>query len=89
MVKTKLTQKMYDGIKDLVDQALIASNKSVAKKYADRLEFLALDLEGAALNVLHDLCASVKNASGRVSDKESKEYFCQMDLYKLKRFIEN
>ncbi len=88
IVKTKLTQAEYDEIEDLVNRALVVPNKTVAKKYTDRLAFLARWFEGPAHNIINELCASVKAASGRVADKEHKEYFCKMDLFKLRRFIE-
>ena len=88
MIKTKLTQAEYDEIKDLADRALVAPNKAEAKKYTDRLTFLVNYFEGPVHNILSELSAGVKDASGRVADKERKESFCKMDLYKLQRFIE-
>ena len=88
ILKTKLTQAEYDEIEALVDQALSAPNKASAKKYIDRLAFLARDFEGPAHNKLSELCAYVKNASGRVADKDRKESFCKMDLFTLRNFIE-
>ena len=83
-----MTQSEYDEIEGLVNQALSASNKKDAQKYISILEALKRSLEGSARNVMSELCASVKNVSGRVADKEDKEYFCSMDLFKLKMFVE-
>ena len=58
-----------------MDQALSAPNKASAQKYIDRLAFLARDFEGPAHNKLSELCAYVKNASGRVADKDLKSLF--------------
>ena len=87
MFKTKLTQAEYDEIENLANRALVAPNKKEAKGYIDRLAFLASDFQGSVRNIINELCAGVKDASGRVSDKEHKEYFCKMDLYKLRGFI--
>ena len=88
MIKTKLTQAEYDEIKDLTERALVAPNKAEAKRYTDRLAFLVNYFEGPFHNILNELSACVKDASGRVTDKEHKESFCKMDLYKLQCFIE-
>ena len=87
-MKAKLTQAEYDKIENLVNQALSAPNKAEAQKYIGVLEFLALDFEGSLSYKVSELCAGVKNASGRVSDKERKEYPCRQDLFTLRRFIE-
>ena len=83
-----MTQAEYDKIKTLVNQALSAPKKALAKKYIERLYFLARDFEGSAHNKLSELCAYVKNVSDRIADKDSKESFCKMDLFTLRRFVE-
>jgi len=87
-MRYKLQEEEYEKIKELVDYALSASNKAEAKRYIQQLNYAALGLQGAANNILQELIASVNTASGQVSDKERKSYFAQMDLYKLKDFVE-
>ena len=75
-------------IEDLVCQALAVPNKASARQYIERLAFLARNFEGPAHNILSELCAAVESASGRVADKERKEFFCRTDLFKLQHFID-
>ena len=71
-----------------MNYALSTPNKASAQKSIDRLAFLARDFECSAYNKLSELCSYVKNASGRVADKDRKESFCKMDLFTLRRFVE-
>ena len=86
-LKTYLTQDQYKEIEKLCDCALQASNKKEANDYIKRILYIAPGLQGAAKNVLHDLIGSLQAASGCVSDRERKEYFCFMDLQKLQWFV--
>lgn len=88
-MRTKLTQAEYDKIENLMNQALSAPNKKAAKGYIDQLEFLGNDFAGSVRNILHESSAYLKDAPSKAADdKERKEDFCKMDLYKLKAFIE-
>ena len=84
---SRLTQAEYDEIEDLVNQALAASNKTAAKEFIRRLEALKWSFDGTVSSILSKLCRSTMNASGRVADKERKQYFCRMDLSELRTFV--
>ena len=86
-MKTTLTQEEYSKIKQLVENALSSYNKAEAKKYIDQIQYCAYGLTGNARNILASLEACVKEASGRISDKERKKYFVTMELYKLMDYV--
>lgn len=82
-MKEKLTIEEYEKIKQLVDCALDASNKKDAQKYINQMQSYEYNLCGNARNILGELICCVKNASGRVADKERKIYFVRSKLYVL------
>lgn len=86
----KITQADYDKIERLAHCAISAVSKKDAKCYIDRLEFIARSggYAGSVRNIIGELCSSVSNAAGSVADKSRKSYFVEMDLSKLRDFIE-
>ena len=86
----KITQTDYDKIERLAHCAISAVSKKDAKCYNDRLEFIARSggYAGSVRNIIGELCSSVSNAAGSVADKSRKSYFVEMDLSKLRDFIE-
>lgn len=82
-MKEKLTKEEYEEIEQLVDCALYAPNKKEAQKYINRMQSYEYSLWGNASNILGELICCVKDASGRVSDKERKSYFVKSKLYVL------
>ena len=84
-----ITAGEYGRIESLVLQALSAPNKKEANRYIQQLRQIGYDLAGGARNVFSELCSSTEYASGRVSDKERRESFCRMDLYKIRGFIKS
>ena len=85
-----ITQADYDKIEQLARCAVSATSKKDAKYYIDRLEFIARSggYAGSARNIIDELCSSVNNAAGSVADKSRKTYFVEVDLSKLKDFVE-
>jgi hypothetical protein len=86
----KITQTEYDKIEHLAHNAVSASSKNEAKPYLTQLEFIANSggYAGSVRNIIGDLYGSVKNAAGNVADKSRRTYFVEMDLSKLKDFVE-
>lgn len=82
-MKEKLIKEEYEEIKQLVDYALDAPNKKEAQKYINQMQSYEYSLCGNARNILGELICCVKDASGRVSDKERKSYFVRSKLYVL------
>ena len=89
-MKYKITQEDYDKIERLAHCAASAVTKKDAKHYIDKLEFIASSggYAGGLRNIIGELCSSVSNAAGSVADKYRKTYFVEMDLSKLRDFIE-
>ena len=87
-MRNSITQKEFDQIEDLVKKAVSARTKSDAQIYVNRLNFCATDLSGTANLVMSQLRSAVKSATGMVTDKESKVYFCEMELSKLQGYID-
>ena len=90
-MELKITQAEYDKIEHLARCAISAYSKKDAKPYLTQLEFIANSggYAGSVRNIISELYSSVSNAAGSVADKSGKTYFVQMDLSKLKDFIEN
>lgn len=86
-MKQTLTQEEYDRINQLVEYALTSQNKKEAQKYINELQSIGCMLHGNARNIFGQMLSYVKNASGMVSDKESKMYFVKMELYKLEKYV--
>lgn len=83
-MKDKLSVEEYKEIEQLVDFSLIAPNKKEAHKYINKLQSYGYSLCGNTNNILNELICCVQEASGRVADKERKEYFVKSALYKLR-----
>lgn len=90
-MELKITQTEYDKIERLARGAISAYSKKDAKPYLTQLEFIANSggYAGSVRNIISELYSSVSNAAGSVADKSGKTYFVEMDLAKLKDFIEN
>lgn len=86
----KITQADYDKIEHLARCAVSTTSKKDAKYYIDRLEFIARSggYVGSARNIIDELCSSVSSAAGSVADKSRRTCFVEMDLSKLKDFVE-
>lgn len=59
--------------------------KKEANIYINKLNFYEYEIIGNTRNIFNVLVSWVKNASGRVSDKERKISFVKRELYKLER----
>lgn len=90
-MELKITQTEYDKIERLAHYAISAYSKKDAKPYLTQLEFIANSggYAGSVRNIISELYSSVSNAAGSVADKSGKTYFVEMDLSKLKGFIES
>lgn len=90
-MENKITQTEYDKIERLARYAISAYSKKDAKPYLTQLEFIANSggYTGSVRNIISELYSSVSNAAGSVADKSRKTYFVEMDLSKLKDFIES
>lgn len=84
-MKDYITRVEFERIENLVNLALSASSKKDAQTYIKHLEFISNcgGYIGYVNSLLSVLCASVKSASGRVSNKERLEYYARTDLQKL------
>lgn len=89
-MELKITQTEYDKIERLARCAISAYSKKDAKPYLTQLEFIANSggYAGSVRNIISELYGSVSCAAGSVADKSRKTYFVEMDLCKLKNFIE-
>ena len=87
----KITQTEYNKIERLARCAISAYSKKDAKPYLTQLEFIANSggYAGSVRNIISELYSSVSNATGSVADKSGKTYFVEMDLSKLKDFVES
>ena len=85
-----ITQAEYDKIEHLARCAVSCTSKKDAKYYIDKLEFIARagGYAGSVKNIIGELCGSVSYAAGSVADKSRRVYFVDMDLSKLRDFIE-
>ena len=90
-MELKITQTEYNKIERLARCAISAYSKKDAKPYLTQLEFIANSggYAGSVRNIISELYSSVSNAAGSVADKSGKTYFVEMDLSKLKDFIES
>ena len=84
--KTALAANKFKEIENLVERALDAPNKGEAKFYIDRLEFLGKDISQYTGCVFGEMVAYVKEATGRVSNKEKKADIARQSLCKLYSF---
>lgn len=88
----KLTCEEFAEIKRLVNEAIMARNKKMASTYINRLELMksTLEIKPNIRNILAELIAYVKEASGQVREKEHWVSAVNQSLYKLKTFqVEN
>lgn len=82
-MKEYLSREEYEKIKELVECALNAANKNDAEIYIRKIQTCGYDLYGKANNILNELVAYAKDASGRVSDKERRTCAVNSKLYEL------
>ena len=87
-MRENITQKEYDEIEELINKAVSARTKADAQMYVDRLDSLVADLYGSANLIMSQLRSAAKSATGMVANKESKVYFCEMELSKLHKYID-
>ena len=85
-MKEYLLQEEYENIKELVDYALNAANKNEAEIHIRKIQSYGYGLMSRANNILNELVAYVKDASGRVSDKERRIYAVNSKLYELETY---
>ena len=85
-MKEKLTTEEYTSIEQLVEYALDAPNKKEAQKYINKIQSYGYSLFGNANYILGELVCYVKDASGRVTDKEyAKQYLAKLEKYQLEQ----
>ena len=85
-MKYYLTQEKMEKIQKLADSALFASNKQDAKRYIQQMHFVINDVCGASKNILNEMIAAIDNATGMVSDKESKVSTARQLIIKAQMF---
>ena len=85
-MKQKLTSEEYEQIKQLVECALDSPNKEEAQKYINKMQSYKYNLCGNASYILSELVCYVKDASGRVTDKERRIYSVKSKLYELESY---
>ncbi|QNR65304.1 hypothetical protein IAQ67_15500 [Paenibacillus peoriae] len=83
--KRNLTIEEFQEIKELVNKAIYAINKEAANPFIKRLEFMRVTLTIGApqSNIVGELVAYTKAASGQVKDKEHWIRAVNQSLYKL------
>lgn len=86
MIRDKITEKEYEEISELVQNAISANNKREAKPFIDKLEFLGKDLIASTRIMYSELVAATISASGRIANKEFYVNDANMLLIKLKLF---
>lgn len=86
--KREFTSEEISEIEMLVNKAIAASNKEIAKPFINRLEFMhsTLNIEAPKDNIFAELVAYVKVASGQVQEKQHWVNAVNQSLYKLKTF---
>jgi hypothetical protein len=82
-MKEKLTLEEYEKIEQLVDYAINVSNKKEAQKYIKQMQSYEYGLCGSVSCILSELICYVKDASGKVSDKERRIYSVRSKIYEL------
>ena len=82
-MKEKLTLEEYEQIEQLVDYAINVSNKKEAQKYIKQMQSYEYGLCGSVSRILSELICYVKDASGKVSDKERRIYSVRSKIYEL------
>ena len=85
-MKEKLTLEEYEQIEQLVDYAINVSNKKEAQKYIKQMQSYEYGLCGSVSYILCELICYVKDASGRVSDKERRVYSVRSKIYELEHY---
>lgn len=85
-MKEKLTTEEYKEIARLVGIALNVPNKTEAQKYINKIKSFGYDLERRVGNIFNELVCYVKDASGRVADKENRLYSVKRKLYELNTY---
>ena len=82
-MKEKITMDEYKEIEKLVRCALNAPNKNEAQKYINNMQTHGYGLCGRVGNIFSELICYVKDASGRVSDKERRIDSVKSKLFEL------
>lgn len=82
-MKEKITIDEYREIERLVEFALYAPNKNEAQNYINNMQSYGYGLCGRVGNIFGELVCYVKDASGRVTDKERRIYSVKSKLSDL------
>lgn len=85
-MKEKLTYEEYKEIEQLVEYALNSPNKNDAQRYINKIQSYGYSLCGNANYILSELICYVKDASGRVADKERRIYSAKSKLCELEGY---
>lgn len=89
-MKYYLTQEEMEKLEKLADYALSARSKQDAKRYIQQMRFAINDVWGATKNILNEMIAAIDNATGMVSDKETKVSTANQLIIKAQLFcVEN
>ena len=82
-MKEKLTKEEYNEIEKLVKDAMYSPNKKEAQNYIDKIQSYEIGLYGRASIILSELVCYVKDASGRVTNKERRIESVNSKLFEL------
>lgn len=85
-MKEKLTKEEYKEIEKLVKYAIYSPNKKDAQNYIDKIQSYEIGLYGRANIILSELVCYVKDASGRVTNKESRIDSVNSKLFELEGY---
>lgn len=86
-MKEKILQEEYEEVKQLVEYVLAAQSKQEAEKYIPKLQYCAYGLSGNVNLIFRELVLCVKDASGRVANKEQLVYLANRKLYEMERYV--
>lgn len=82
-MKEYFTSEEFGKIEQLTNYALNAINKKEAQRHINDLQFLGYGLSGRTNNIFNELVCYIKDASGRVKDKERHVASVKSKLYEL------
>jgi len=87
MEHRSITKSEIKEIKELVNSAITAHSKEVAKPYIRKLKFIlssvAMEIKPTAYNVLGEVISYASEASGQVQQKEHWISCVNSSMYKL------
>lgn len=82
-----LLQEEYENVKQFTEYALAAQSKQEAEKYIHKLQYCGYGLSGNVNLIFRELVLCVKDASGRVANKEQLVYLANRKLYEMERYV--